>query len=99
MLLKYVVGKPAKAEDPDRVGLEAWRLIQAWPWLSEFMVAASHTVNPEGAAAFAQLIVGQTPDAIAKKLKRAEGEEDEWGNLLISRQTGAIIKRRVTKGT
>lgn len=98
LLLKYVVGKPAKAEDPDRVDLEAWRLIQAWPWVSEFLVTVARAVNPGVATTFAPLMVGDTPDKLVEKMRAAEDEEDEWGNLYISKQTDALIKRRVTKG-
>lgn len=98
LLLKYVVSKPAKAEDPDRVALEAWRLIQSWPWLSEFLVTVARAVNPALASTFAHPMVGDTPDKLVKKMKEAEEQEDDWGNLYIEKQTSALIQRRVTKG-
>jgi hypothetical protein len=99
LLLKYVVGKPAKADDPDRVDLEAWRLIQAWPWLSEFVVTVARAVNPAVAAGFAPPMVGDTPDKLVKKMEEAQDEADDYGILYISKQTDALIKRRVTKGS
>jgi hypothetical protein len=98
LLLKYVVGKPAKAEDPDRVDLEAWRLVQSWPWLSEFLVTIARAVNPAVAITFAPPIVGDTPVKLVKRMEEAADEEDEWGNPYISKQTDALINRRVTKG-
>ena len=99
LLLKYVVGKPARAEDPDRVELEAWKSIQAWPWLSEFLVTVGRAVRPEAAADFASLVVADTGDKICKKLREAEEEEDPWGNLYIGKQTDALVERRVMKGS
>src|SRR4051812_18655705 len=84
LLLKYVVGKPAKADDPDRVGLEAWRLVQAWPWVSEFLVTVARAVNPAVATTFAPPMVGDTPDKLVKKMEEAQDEEDDYGNLYIS---------------
>ena len=98
LLLKYVIGRPATAVDPDRVALEAWKLIQSWPWLSDFLATVGRAVRPEAAADFASLMIADTGDKIAKKLEQAESEEDEWGNPLIGKQTDALIKRRVTKG-
>ena len=60
LLLKYVVGKPAKAEDPDRVELEEWRLIQSWPWLPEFLVTVARAFDPAAAAEFATLLIPDT---------------------------------------
>ena len=37
LLLKYVVGKPAPAADPDRLELGAWRLVQPWPLVAELV--------------------------------------------------------------
>lgn len=97
LLLKYVVGRPAKAEDPDRVALEAWKLIQSWPMLAEFAVAACRNVNPEVASQFA-LIMPNDTEAIQKRLEDAEDECDEWGNSYLGKQTSAVIERRVKKG-
>lgn len=97
LLLKYVVGKPAKAGDPDRVALDAWSLIQAWPMLAEFTVAVCRGVNPEMAASFAA-VLPNTPEALQKRLEDAEDECDEWGNPYLGKQTSAVIERRVKKG-
>ncbi len=97
LLLKYVIGKPAKADDPDRVALEAWRLIQAWPMLAEFAVAVVRGVNPEVAAAFAHVMPNDLA-AVQQKLEDAEDECDVWGNPYLGKQTNAVIERRVKKG-
>jgi hypothetical protein len=47
LLLKCAVGKPVKAENRDEVEFEAWRLLQAWPWLSEFLAAVGRAIDPE----------------------------------------------------
>src|SRR5262245_50653088 len=31
LLLKYVLGRPAPAADPDRLEVDAWQLVQNWP--------------------------------------------------------------------
>ena len=98
LLLKYVVGRPARAADPDRVELEAWKMIQSWPWLSEFMVTVGRTVHPETAAKFAGCIVTASGEGVIQKLAKAEDEVDEWGNPYVGKQTDALIKRRVTQG-
>ena len=36
LLLRYVIGRPVGAADPDRVSLEGRNLIQSWPLLAEF---------------------------------------------------------------
>jgi len=98
LLLKYVIGRPAKAEDPDRVALEAWKLIQSWPMLAEFVVAATRGVNPELAADAASLLAVRDPDKLSTRLEDAEDDCDVWGNPFIGKQTDAIIGRRLTKG-
>lgn len=99
LLLKYVIGKPARSEDPDRVALEGWRLIQSWPWLAEMLATAGRAIEPDLAQLFAGLAVATTPEKAAKRLEEAEEAEDNWGQLYIDKQTDAIIKRRVTQGT
>ena len=97
LLLKYVVGKPAKAEDPDRAALEAWKLIQSWPMLAEFVVAVTRGVNPEVAADFARVMPNDLK-GVQQRLEDAEDECDEWDNPYIGKQTSAVIERRVKKG-
>jgi hypothetical protein len=97
LLLKYVVGKPAKADDPDRVALEAWRLIQAWPMLAEFAVAVVRNVNPAVAAAFAHVMPNDLA-AVQQRLDDADDECDHWGNSYFGKQTSAVIERRAKKG-
>jgi hypothetical protein len=98
LLLKYVVGKPAPAADPDRVALDGWRLLQAWPWLAEMLATTGRAVEPDLAQQFAGLAVADTLEKAAKRLEQAEDAEDQWGNLYIDKQTDALIKRRVTTG-
>lgn len=98
LLLKYVIGRPAKAEDPDRVTLEAWRLIQSWPIMAEFVVALTNNINPEVAANLGVDLVAGTVKKIMDKLNKAEDSCDAWGNPFLGKQTDAIIGRRLTKG-
>jgi hypothetical protein len=99
LLLKYVVGKPAKAEDPDRVELEAWLLIQSWPWLPEFLVTVARAFDPAAAAEFAALLIADTGEKVCKKLETADADVDELGRPFVGKQADAIIKRRTTKGS
>jgi hypothetical protein len=98
LLLKYVIGKPAKAEDPDRVELEAWKLVQSWPILAELVVAMTRGVNPELAADVAGHVAVAGLDKLSKRIEDAEDDCDAWGNPYIAKQTDAVLGRRLTKG-
>ena len=64
-------------DDPDRVELEAWRMIQSWPWLSEFQVTVGRALHPEMATEFARRLVTASGEGVAQKLAAAEDEVDE----------------------
>jgi hypothetical protein len=98
LLLRYVIGKPAKAEDPDRVALEGWRLVQAWPMLAEFIATATSNVNPDLAADYASSLVPDSAKKLIKKIKREEDQCDFWGHSYMGKQTDAVLGRRLTKG-
>ena len=98
LLLRYAVGRPATADDPDRVDLESWKLIQSWPWLSEFLVTVGRAVHPATASEFARHLVTATGESVVQKLSAAEDDEDETGETPIGKQAAALIERRVTKG-
>jgi hypothetical protein len=60
VLLSYLVGKPADAVDPDRVALEAWRIVLAWPTLAE-VLATTGAVPPEAAAEVIRISASEDP--------------------------------------
>lgn len=63
VLLSYVVGKPVEAVDPDRLALEAWRLIQSWPTAAE-VLATTWGVEPQAAGILIRQMSPASPEAI-----------------------------------
>lgn len=87
VLLGYIVGKPTEAIDPDRVELEAWKLILSWPTVAE-AIAATWAVRP---AAAADLIVEQAANTSEEVIKKAASPAPLEGSV-------RIIRRREEKG-
>jgi hypothetical protein len=87
LLLSYTVGKPTEAVDPDRLALDAMRLLLSWPTVSELLAGLSG-VRPEIAA---EVVSRWTPDTAEEamecsaELPHIEGSE-------------RIRRRRETKG-
>lgn len=98
LLLKYVVGRPAKAEDPDRVALEAWRLVQAWPIVAEFASTLTNALNPELVADWVATAAPDSLKKVTKRLGKAEDQCDEWGHSYLGKQMDAVLGRRLTEG-
>ncbi|HEX3151646.1 MAG TPA: hypothetical protein VHR66_26470 [Gemmataceae bacterium] len=63
VLLAYVVGKPTETIDPDRLALEAWRLIQSWPTAAE-VLATTWGVEPQAAAILITQMAPASPEVI-----------------------------------
>lgn len=85
VLLSYLVGKPADAVDPDRISLEAWRIVLAWPTLAE-VLATNGAVPPEVAAEVIRVSASEDPtkrtgsnkftaEAALRVKRRREGEK------------------------
>ena len=71
VLLAYVIGKPADVVDPDRVEIEAWKLILAWPTLAE-AVAGMTAVPPGTVVETIQKSAPATPDDLMQRLANTE---------------------------
>jgi hypothetical protein len=50
LLLKYAIGTPGPAADPDRAGLDEWQLLDACPTRAEIIRAVMDSIPPELAA-------------------------------------------------
>jgi len=87
VLLSYVVGKPTAPVDPDRVELEAWKLLLSWPTVAE-VLAATWAVRP---AAAAQVVEAEAPATGDEVMKRAAGRAP-------LESAARIIRRREEKG-
>lgn len=87
VLLSYVVGKPTAPVDPDRVELEAWKLLLSWPTVAEALAAAV-AVRP---AAAAELVVSGAPATADDVIRRGANPATLEG---VSR----VIRRREEKG-
>jgi len=87
VLPSYVVGKPTAPVDPDRVELEAWKLLLSWPTVAE-VLAATWAVRP---AAAAQVVEAEAPVTCEEVLKRAADRAPLEGAT-------RIIQRREEKG-
>jgi hypothetical protein len=87
VLLAYVVGKPTPPVDPDRVELEAWKLLLSWPTVAEAL-AASTAVRPEAARAMAE---GGAPTTADEVIQRGANPTQLEGVM-------RVIRRREEKG-
>jgi hypothetical protein len=87
VLLSYVVGKPTEVVDPDRIEIEAWKLLLAWPTLSE-AVAAMIAVPPGPAIESVQTTA---PATSAELMARIANEQILEGG-------GRVMRRREEKG-
>jgi hypothetical protein len=87
VLLSYVVGKPTAPVDPDRVELEAWKLLLSWPTVAE-VLAATWAVRP---AAAAQVVEAGAPATDEEVLMKAADRGPLEGAT-------RIIRRREEKG-
>jgi hypothetical protein len=87
VLLSYLVGKPTAPVDPDRVELEAWKLLLSWPTVAEALAAAT-AVRP---AAAAELVASGAPATADEVIRRGASPEALQGVL-------RVIRRREDKG-
>jgi hypothetical protein len=87
LLLSYTVGRPTEAVDPDRLALDALRLILSWPTVSE-MIAGMSGVRPEVATeVLARWVPSTAEEAIECSAEPPHIEGSE-----------RIRRRRETKG-
>ena len=82
VLLGYVVGKPDTPVDPDRVELEAWKLLLSWPTVAEALAAAV-AVRPSAAA---ELVESGAPATAAEVIQRGASPEALEGVLRVMRR-------------
>lgn len=87
VLLAYVVGKPDAPVDPDRVKLEAWKLLLSWPTVAEALATAV-AVRP---AAAAELVESNAPATAAEVIQRGATPAALEGVL-------RVVRRREDKG-
>lgn len=87
VLLGYVVGKPAAAVDPDRVEVEAWKILLAWPSLAE-AIAAMGAVRPDLAL---ETILAGTYKSPAEVLEKVASPQ-------ALQAAGRVMQRRELKG-
>jgi hypothetical protein len=87
LLLHYTVGKPTEAVDPDRLALDAVRLLLSWPTVSELLAGLSG-VRPEIAA---DVVTHWTPATADEAMECSA----ELPNIEGSER---IRRRRETKG-
>ena len=67
VLLSYVVGKPTEVISPDRIELEAWKLIQSWPTIAEY-IATLIVVPPETAAEGVKNVAPTSQDVLMQRI-------------------------------
>jgi hypothetical protein len=66
LLLRYTLGKPDSPVNPDRVDLDAYRLVKESPWLSDLTrLLTDRRVSPEVAAKMAERYLLATPADVA----------------------------------
>jgi hypothetical protein len=87
VFLSYVVGKPTAPVDPDRVELEAWKLLLSWPTVAEAL-AAAWAVRP---AAAAELVESGAPTTAAEVIEKGASQGPLEGAV-------RVIRRREEKG-
>jgi hypothetical protein len=63
LLLSYLIGRPGPAADPDRLALEAVRLIMSWPTSAEALAVAG-AVRPEAVIELVERWAPDCPEAI-----------------------------------
>ncbi len=71
--------------------LDAWKLVQSWPILAEFVVAMARGMNPDLAADAVRRMVLNDLGKLTERIEAAEDECDPWGNPFLGKQTDAVI--------
>jgi hypothetical protein len=81
LLLKYLLGRPAEAVDPDRLDLEEFRLIEAMPTKYEVMRAMIDSVPPATATSLLCPILDDAARDGKKRLFHGIDKGDAAGAL------------------
>jgi hypothetical protein len=79
LLMKYLMGRPAEAVDPDRLDLEEFRLIEAMPTKHEVMRAMIDSVPPATATSLLCPILDDAAKDGMKRVCHKVGNEDAKG--------------------
>jgi hypothetical protein len=86
VLLSYIVGKPTEVVDPDRIEIEAWKLVLSWPTIAEALAA----------------MVAAPPDVVVNMIRDyAPKNDDELMKRAtepILRSGHRVMRRREEKG-
>jgi hypothetical protein len=68
LILRYVVGKPGNAVDPDRVDLDEWAVANAAPTRAEALFVLLDGLDPGAMAELARRLCPAEPGAAREKL-------------------------------